>query len=123
MNGKIDIMLYVSDVVQHSQFWQRLGLSEVGRTDLGETTQINLATSDQAYRLSLFDIDFIKKMSPEVAEMRPSLMFFTDDFDAFVAKAEQAGVTLLPEREQMGCRTRAFADPDGNYFAIADQRY
>ena len=122
MTSNIDIMLYVTDVHEHSLFWQNLGLTEVGQMDLGESTQITLATKDETYRLCLFDIEFIKKMSPEVAAMKPSLMFFTDDFDGFIENAVKSDVQMMPERAQFGARTRAFSDPDGNFFAISDKR-
>jgi len=122
LNSKIDIMLYVTDVEEHSKFWQKLGLIEQARVDLGESLQIRLATKEDSYRLNLFDIDFIEKMSPEVAAMKPSLMFFTDDFDGFIKKAEAEQIPLLEESLQGNRRTRPFQDPDGNYFVIAEKR-
>ena len=76
-----NIMLYVEDVEANADFWKHyLNFKEVERYDFGDSISIVLAVSSTC-NLQLFNIDFIRKNSPEVASNKPSLLFDTSDFD------------------------------------------
>lgn len=106
------VMLYVEDVQVISDFFVTTLQAEiVANEPLPEGYRtINLQITDQL-TLGLFPKAFIAKYSPEVLGPVPSLLFFTDDFDALYAQ-------LGDGRPQMN-GTFNFADPEGNYYVMA----
>jgi len=114
--NKTRIMLYVTDVDQTVNFWQEnFALPIVATNALPDGSQNIVLQMNAGTELSFFSRDFIKKFSPEVLDDVPSLMFFSDNFDALHEKL--AGAT--PIADNNGLPTFAFPDPDGRYFAVA----
>lgn len=106
------VMLYVEDVqVIRDFFVSNLGAQVVETISLPDNyTNVNLAVTPEL-SLGLFPKAFIAKYSPEVLGPVPSLMFYTDKFDALYEKLGEG-------REKMN-DTFNFADPEGNYYVIA----
>lgn len=121
MNNDVEVMLYVKDVAKEVEFWQTLGFVERSRQDMGDNTMmVQVAPSEEAtFALNLFDIEFIKVHSPEVANNVPSIMFYSDDIEGLYAKAQAAGIET-GELVQLGWqKVFNFANPDGLYFAVS----
>ena len=115
-----NIMLYVEDVEANADFWkQYLDFKEVDRFDFGDSISIVLAVNP-ACNLQLFDIDFIKKNSPEVASNKPSLLFDISDFDGLYARFKENNEMVGDIIEMGGARTFNFPDRDGNYYAVRE---
>lgn len=115
-----NIMLYVENVEANADFWkQYLAFKEVERYDFGDSISIVLAVNP-ACNLQLFDIDFIKKNSPEVASNKPSLLFDISDFDGLYARFKENNETVGEIIEMGGARTFNFPDRDGNYYAVRE---
>lgn len=115
-----NIMLYVEDVEANDDFWKHyLNFKEVERYDFGDSISIVLAVSSTC-NLQLFNIDFIRKNSPEVASNKPSLLFDISDFDELYARFKENNETVGEIIEMGGSRTFNFPDRDGNYFAVRD---
>ena len=115
-----NIMLYVEDVAANADFWkQYLDFKEIERFDFGDSISIVLAVNP-ACNLQLFDIDFIKKNSPEVASNKPSLLFDISDFDGLYARFKSNNETVGEIIEMGGARTFNFPDRDGNYYAVRE---
>ncbi len=115
-----NIMLYVQDVEANADFWKEyLDFKEVGRYDFGDSISIALAVNPGC-NLQLFNIDFIKKNSPEVASNKPSLLFDIADFDGLYARFKENKETVGEIIEMGGARTFNFPDKDGNYYAVRE---
>ena len=115
-----NIMLYVEDVEANADFWkQYLAFKEVDRFDFGDSISVVLAVNP-ACNLQLFDIDFIRKNSPEVASNKPSLLFDISDFDGLYARFKENNETVGGIIEMGGARTFNFPDRDGNYYAVRE---
>ena len=116
-------MLYVSDVAAAAEFWKKVGLIEVSRQNLGETETVIFAlTADGDARLQLFDIEFIRATSPEVADDVPSILFVVDDIETWHERVLAAGSSFVSEVQEMGGRkTFNFFDLDKKAFAFAGQ--
>ncbi|SFE68924.1 VOC family protein [Trichococcus pasteurii] len=115
-----NIMLYVADVEANADFWKHyLEFKEVGRYDFGDSISIVLAVNPMC-NLQLFNIDFIRKNSPEVASNKPSLLFDISDFDGLYARFKENNETVGEIIEMGGTRTFNFPDRDGNYYAVRE---
>ncbi|WP_446001999.1 glyoxalase [Weissella viridescens] len=116
MFNKMRVMLYVDDVQVISDFWQKYVKAEVAETNAlpDDFKNIVLQVGTQM-QLSLFDKTFIEKYSPEVLGNTPSLMLFSDDFEA-LHDAIPGALDIMENNSQ---QTFAFPDPEGNYFVIA----
>lgn len=115
-----NIMLYVEDVEANADFWKHyLNFKEVERYDFGDSISIVLAVSSTC-NLQLFNIDFIRKNSPEVASNKPSLLFDISDFDELYARFKENNETVGEIIEMGGAKTFNFPDRDGNYFAVRE---
>ena len=115
-----NIMLYVEDVEANADFWKKyLEFKETERFDFGGSISIVLAVNP-ACNLQLFDIDFIRKNSPEVASNKPSLLFDIADFDGLYARFKANNETVGDIIEMGGARTFNFPDRDGSYYAVRE---
>lgn len=113
------VMLYVADVEKSAQFWrENLLAEEVTKTPLPEGFVNIVLRINETTEVSLFAKDFIEKYSPEVLHHVPSLMFFSDQFEALHQKI--VGATEIVDNN--GELTFAFPDLDGHYFVIAKNK-
>ena len=113
---KMRTMLYVDDVEQIVQFWQdNLGAQVVEVNALPDDSENIVVTVAPNVELSFFAKSFIRQYSPEVLDSgTPSLMFFSDDFEALHDRLTTAGKIV----DNNGTPTFNFRDPEGNYFAV-----
>ena len=120
--NQIKIMLYVTNVEESSQFWQKIGFVEKERDAVDGTLVVEVSPGEDAgTSIVLYDLEFIQKHSPEVAGNTPSLMFFSDDIMNLYKKMKDAGVRVGEMVQLPTGLVFNFADNDENYFAVSGQ--
>lgn len=120
--NQIKIMLYVTNVEESSQFWQKIGFVEKQRDAVDGTLVVEIAPNEDAdTQIVLYDLEFIQQHSPEVAGNTPSLMFFTDDVMKLYQSMKDAGVRVGELVQLPTGLVFNFADNDENYFAVSGQ--
>ncbi|EOL43750.1 VOC family protein [Enterococcus caccae] len=120
--NQIKIMLYVTNVEESSQFWQKIGFVEKERDAVDGTLVVEIAPSETAETMIvLYDLEFIQQHSPEVAGNTPSLMFFADDVIRLYKNMKDAGVRVGELVQLPTGLVFNFADNDENYFAVSGQ--
>ncbi len=120
--NQIKIMLYVTNVENSSQFWQKIGFVEKERDAVDGTLVVEIAPSEAAETMIvLYDLAFIQKHSPEVAGNTPSLMFFAEDVVDLYKKMKDADVRVGELVQLPTGLVFNFADNDENYFAVSGQ--
>ncbi|QPS71868.1 VOC family protein [Lactococcus garvieae] len=114
-------MLYVTDVPKHSDFWTKIGLKELRRQGSGQEETVIFAVDPQApsARIQLWNLDFIRTNSPEVANMKGSMLFTVDNLEEWHARVAAATDTVSEINNFQGMMNFNFQDPDGNYYAFA----
>ncbi|MFW7431126.1 VOC family protein [Vagococcus carniphilus] len=119
MINQVDIMLYVKDVKEAANFWQKgFGITEVETIDLPESfISIKLTLLNQV-SLQLFDKAFIQQFSPEVAMNTPSLLFKTDKVEALHQQLKQISPFVSEITNETGTKQFHFSDKESNYFAV-----
>lgn len=112
-------MLYVDDVEKISKFWQdKLQASIIETNTLPDNSKNIVLKITDDIELSLFAKSFIKTFSPEVLDNKPSLMFFTNQFEELHHKLAPS----IKVMEINDTKTFNFKDPEGNYFVIASEK-
>lgn len=120
MSVNICNMLYVSDVEKNAAFWLSIGFIEINRQGEGKEFTVVLAPEmDSNARLQLWDIEYIREVSPEVAEMQASLLFTVDKLEEWHEKLSAATATTSAINE-LPFKNFNFQDPEGSYYAFAE---
>jgi lactoylglutathione lyase len=120
--NQVKIMLYVTNVEESSQFWQKIGFVEKEREAIDGTLVVEIAQSQEAdSSIVLYELAFIQEHSPEVAGNAPSLMFFSDDVLKLYQSMKEAGVQVGELVQLPTGLVFNFADNDENYFAVSGQ--
>ena len=118
--NKIQLMLYVDDVLKAKEFWLALDFVVIEEQSMDGTLVVELALAKGSpIHFVLYDRKFIEAHSPEVATNSPSLMFCSDQMIELYKKVKEQGVAigeliLLEDQYVFN-----FSDPDGNYFAVS----
>lgn len=121
-NNKIKIMLYVSDVEESSQFWQRIGFVEREREAMDGTLVVEITPNENAQvSIVLYELAFIQQHSPEVAGNTPSLMFHSDDIMALYKTMKEANVQIGELVQLPSGLVFNFVDNDNNYFVVSGE--
>lgn len=117
MIKQLTVMLYVKNVKETAAFWETyLDFNRQAELDLGSSTSIILG-NNHPFSIQLFDIEFIKQVSPEVSLESPSLMLHVDNLEAVHQKLK-TGPTFVNDISQHGdSLSFNFADNEGRYFA------
>lgn len=112
--------LYVEDVKAEAEFFSAIGFYEMSRQKVGETdTFIMAPTRKGNARLQIWDIEFIRQMSPEVAESKPSILFtVTDGLEKMREKIAAQGLMTSPISKMGENLTFNFQSPSRSYFAF-----
>ncbi|MCL2677330.1 MAG: glyoxalase [Streptococcaceae bacterium] len=112
--------LYVKDVNSIASIFKAIGLAELHREKVGESDTVILAPLVEGNaRLQLWDIEFIRSTSPEVADDKPSLLFTVDNIEEIHEKAKNSGASVVSDiQEHMGKQSFYFATPEEQYFAF-----
>lgn len=120
--NQMKIMLYVTNVEESAQFWQKIGFVEKQREAVDGTLVVEVAPSETSEtQLVLYELAFIQQHSPEVAGNTPSLMFFAKDVVGLYKKMQAAGVKVGEVIQLPTGLVFNFIDNDGNYFAVSGE--
>ena len=119
MINQLTIMLYVKDVEETAKFWERyLDFNRQQEIEVGPSTSIILS-NDKNFAIQLFDVEFIKQVSPEISLETPSLMLHVDDLEAVHKKLKTGNTFVNDIASHGGNLSFNFADNEGRYFACS----
>lgn len=114
-------MLYVQDVKAEANFFQSIGFAEISRETIAESETVTFAPQAEGNaRLQIFDIEFIKLMSPEVADNKPSILFTVSDILKWHDNVKTQGGFISDLQDMGGKYTFNFQSPSGSYFAFME---
>lgn len=113
--------LYVKDVKAESDFFIGIGFTEVSRQPMGDSETVMVAPEAQGNALlQIWDVEFIRQVSPEVADDKPSILFTVDNITEIYEKVK-ALAPLTNEMQDMGGKKMFnFQSPNGTYFAFLE---
>lgn len=118
-SNKIQLMLYVDDVVKARDFWLSLDFTLIEEQEMDGTLVVEVALAgENQLHFVIYDREFIEKHSPEVATNSPSLMFFTDDIFGLYKKVQAQGVAVGEMIQLSDQLVFNFSDTDGHFFAV-----
>ena len=109
------IMLYVEDVAAERDFWSAIGFEVFNQSEIMgfETFEMKPHT-DSTLTFTVYTKDFIRQVSPEVVDMKPSLLFESADLHERIAAVTE---TTSPINTQPFPHFN-FANPSGHYCAV-----
>ena len=112
------IMLYVDDVAAERNFWSAIGFEVFNQSEIMgfETFEMKPHT-DSTLTFTVYAKDFIRQVSPEVVDMKPSLLFESANLHALHERIAAITETTSPINTQPFTHFN-FANPSGHYFAV-----
>ncbi|MFS9252021.1 glyoxalase [Streptococcus infantis] len=112
------IMLYVDDVAAERDFWSAIGFEVFNQSEIMgfETFEMKPHT-DSTLNFTVYAKDFIRQVSPEVVDMKPSLLFESADLHSLHERLAAVIDTTSPISTQPFPNFN-FANPSGHYFAV-----
>jgi len=114
-------MIYVKDVNTIAEFWKKIGFVEISRQSIMDTETVIVAPfGDSNAQFQIWNVDFISKVSPEVASMKASLLCTVDDIEKWHKKLVAITETTSDIMDNGGKKSFNFADPEGNYYAFSE---
>lgn len=117
------IMLYVNDQDACRNFWtEKVGFEVVSEVDMGVMRWIEIAPKSAATTIILHNKEAVAKMNPGMNLGTPSLMFFTDSFDALYSDLKNKSVKVGDIVNLPSGRVFNFADDEDNYFAVMESK-
>ena len=109
------IMLYVEDVAAERNFWSAIGFEVFNQSEImGFEMKPH---TDSTLTFTVYAKDFIRQVSPEVIDMKPSLLFESADLHALHKRLAAVTDTTSPINTQPFPHFN-FANPSGHYFAV-----
>lgn len=116
------VMLYVDDQEKALDFWtEKVGFELRSTQDNGQMKWYEIAPSNEAQTtIVLHNKKLIAEMSPELNLATPSLLFYSEQFDALFTSLTKKNVTVGPVVDMPTGRVFNFADEENNYFAVAE---
>ncbi|MHA6260762.1 VOC family protein [Sporosarcina sp. CAU 1771] len=118
-----EVMLYVDYQDEAVDFWtEKVGFVVISEDDDGQGMRwIEIAPSKEAgTSLVLHNKKLIAEMEPEMNLGTPSLMFFTENLDAFHDTLSNKKVTVGEIITMPSGKVFNFADNEQNYFAVME---
>jgi predicted lactoylglutathione lyase len=114
--------LYVKDVQANAHFFKALGFSELSCERMRDYETVALAPLVNGNaQLQLWDIEFIRQVSAEVAESKLSLLITVNHLKEIQAKVKKVA-SYVSEIQEMGTRkVFNFQTPNGDYMAFAEE--
>ncbi|MGT2925969.1 glyoxalase [Streptococcus cuniculipharyngis] len=115
------IMLYSSDVLADKTFWQAIGFTITDKEDLmGYPTFDMKVDATSPVTFTVFDLEFIKQVSPEVANHQPSILFETEHL-AELHSNIKAHAPAIGDIQDQPFRNFNFQAPSGHYYAVKEK--
>ena len=112
------IMLYVDDVAAERNFWSAIGFEVFNQSEIMgfETFEMKPHT-DSTLTFTVYAKDFIRQVSPEVVDMKPSLLFESADLHGLHKRLAAVTDTTSSINTQPFPNFN-FANSSGHYFAV-----
>ena len=112
------IMLYVDDVAMERDFWSAIGFEVFNQSEIMgfETFEMKPHT-DSTLTFTVYAKDFIRQVSPEVVDMKPSLLFESANLHGLHKRLAAVTDTTSSINTQPFPNFN-FANPSGHYFAV-----
>ena len=112
------LMFYVDDVAAEKEFWQAVGFEIVATMEaMGYQSFEMRPNAKSSTMITVYDKEFIRQVSPEVADNVPSILFESDDIYTLQEKVAEQTDTASPVQDQPFLNFN-FASPSGHYFAV-----
>ncbi|MCP1640036.1 hypothetical protein J2T50_001759 [Streptococcus gallinaceus] len=112
------IMLYVDRVAAEKEFWSSIGFVIFNESEMmGYETFDMKPHRDSTLTFTVYANELIRQVSPEVIDMKPSVLFETDDIEALRVKVAAVTDTASPVNQEPFPNFN-FANPSGHYFAV-----
>ncbi|MDO4814004.1 MAG: VOC family protein [Gemella sp.] len=120
LSKNLGVMLYVNDVAKEKEFWKGIGFEIVSESEMMGYDMFEMKPHvDSTLTFTVFNKEFIKQVSPEVAENQPSVLFESSDLEGLHKKVV-ALTDTASEIVEMPFKTFNFASPSGQYFAVKE---
>ena len=111
------VKLFANDVDTLSDFWiKQFNGKLVTTTPLPNNFHSKTVEIATDFALDIFPKGFVHETDPAAKTAVPSLMLFSDQFDQL---HQQLDTATDVQTDDAGLQTFTFADPEGNYFAVA----
>ncbi|HEL2051224.1 TPA: glyoxalase [Streptococcus suis] len=108
----------IVDVAAEKAFWTAAGFTIFNESEMMGYETFDMKSHPEATTtITVYANEFIHQVSPEVIDMKPSLLFETDDIDGLQARI--AGLTdTCSSVNAEPFPNFNFASPSGHYFAV-----
>ncbi|MEY8462159.1 glyoxalase [Streptococcus merionis] len=117
---EMGLMLYVDDVTAEKAFWAAAGFQIQNEAKMmGYETFDMKSHAEATTTITVYANDFIRQVSPEVIDMKPSILFESDDIHGLQKKIATLTDTCSPVTEEPFPNFN-FASPSGIYFAVKE---
>ena len=112
MAFNICVNLYVKEVEKEVDFFRSIGFLEIERHKMENSDSVVISPlSDGNAFLQIWDIEFIKKVSPEVANDKPSLLFTVYNIEEMNEKLKKITPTTSDLMDANGKKAFNFQSP------------
>ena len=123
MINQATVMLYVADVQKSVDFWQQgFDVTHLETTNLPENFITVKLYLDGVFSIQLFDKEFIKRFSPEVATNTPSILFSTQEIDKLHRSLKSVSPFVSDISDETGTKQFHFSDFDEQFFAVTEEK-
>lgn len=120
MNTDFKIMLYVKDVQAEKEFWRALGfIIENEQVVLDYPTFDMRISSDSNCSFTIYDLDFIKTYSPDIATNQPNLLFTSSNIEQMYQKVKNL-TQQISELNVFPVKNFNFQSPSGQFYTIRE---
>ncbi|HFI0794674.1 TPA: glyoxalase [Streptococcus suis] len=112
------LMFYVDDVAAEKDFWTAAGFAIVNEAEMMGYETFDMKPHPEATTtITVYANEFIRQVSPEVIDMKPSILFETDDIEGLQKRISGLTDTCSPVNAEPFPNFN-FASPSGHYFAV-----
>ena len=112
------IMLYVDDVAVERDFWFAIGFEVFNQPEIMEFETFEMKPhADSTLTFTIYAKDFIRQVSPEVVDMKPSLLFESANLHGLHKRLAAVTDTTSSINTQPFPNFN-FANSSGHYFAV-----
>lgn len=113
-----NIMLYVEDVATEKAFWSAIGFDILNESEIMGYTSFDMKSHPESTRVfTIYANEFIKQVSPEVLDFKPSVLFETKDIETLHTRVSVVTDTVS-QINTVPFLNFNFANPSGHYFAV-----
>ncbi|HFI0351358.1 TPA: glyoxalase [Streptococcus suis] len=112
------LMFYVDDVAAEKDFWTAAGFAIVNEAEMMGYETFDMKPHPEATTtITVYANEFIRQVSPEVIDMKPSILFETEDIEGLQKRISGLTDTCSAVNAEPFPNFN-FASPSGHYFAV-----